>query len=167
MDISHIMTILGIHTLTSINLHDLINIALVYTGVKKGVLVKNLGYSKKSRLQSELRLFVSDIKQPGSNKIFTFISKHDPGKLVTHIDIGKALGYLKPVDVNKTYMKNIVLKLTFKNRSLVPVITSQKIPNSVSNDTVIKYLHKFIKGVESIRFPSDYEPEHFVIEIGE
>lgn len=165
MDISHIMSIFGIQSLTSINLHDLINIALVCTGIKKGALVKRLTNNIKFKLQSELGLFVVDIKQPESNKLFTFISKDPPGKLETHIDIGKALGYLRPVDINKFNMKHMTLKLHFKHKSLFPIITVQKIPNSISNDTVVKYLERIIKGVESLHFPTDYKPDYFVIEV--
>lgn len=94
----------------------------------------------------------------------TFVSKKNIHftQTVTHTDIGKALGYLTPINIEdntKQNKKYISLKVIFKrigSKPLIANIMSQIVINKTISQ-IETYLQPFINGIYKLHIPSQFE----------
>jgi hypothetical protein len=81
---------------------------------------------------------------------------------LTHTDVGKALGYLTPINIEDKVQENkkfIKIEVTFKrlrSKPLIANIMSQVVINKTIPQ-IKKYLQPFINGIYKLHIPSQFE----------
>lgn len=162
--IPYLLKVFNVQKFSSHLFHDIINIALVYINVKPGTLTKKMHTNLQKKLKNDIGLHIYNFSQ--NRKPYTFISKKKLGSLDTHKQVGRELGYLYPCDIENVHNKTFVhLELKFFGRNTVVNIENQIIPIGFSEDKVINYLKKYIKGIRRLSFPVEYTLEKIYIYI--
>ena len=92
-----------------------------------------------------------------------FISKTDPHLTPTskHTTVGKALGYLTPVDIQNDHpgAKSVYITIQFRRpngRKLETNILEQKIVGK-TNKQIETYLSRFINAIKGLPLPAEFE----------
>ena len=92
-----------------------------------------------------------------------FISKTDPHLTPTskHITVGKALGYLTPIDIenDNPNAKGVYIAIQFrrpKGRKLETYILEQKIVGKTPKQ-IETYLARFINAIKELPLPAEFE----------
>ena len=144
---------------TSYQFTEMLNVGLVLIGIKPGALL-DLDESaiialNKSGFYTQSYPLIKGL---------TFVSKK---KLyfkdnLTHTDVGKALGYLTPINIDDNDQQNkkfIKIQVTFKRLGSKPLIANIMV-QVVINKTIPqikKYLQPFINGIYKLQIPSQFE----------
>ena len=143
---------------TSYQFENMINIGLVLTGVKKGAFTKldKLVINKLKKLGYYVDSYP---KIPH----LTWISLHNPNfsEQPTHKEIGKALGYLTPVDIDKDitnkYYINIEIKFRRINSNSLICNTLPQIVVNKTKKQIDRYLQKYINGILKLNIPKEFK----------
>jgi hypothetical protein len=147
---------------TSYQFMEMLNVGLVLIGIKPGALVK-LDNSAINALHNS-GFYVQPYPLL---KGFTFVSikKLHFKDTLTHTDVGKALGYLTPINIDdnvdnaKQNKKFVKIQVTFKrlgSKPLIANIMSQVVINKTIHQ-IEKYLHPFINGIYKLHIPSQFK----------
>ena len=143
---------------TSYQFENMINIGLVLSGVKKGAFTKldKLVINKLKKLGYYVESYP---KIPH----LTWISLHNPNftEHPTHKEIGKALGYLTPVDIDKKiinkYYISIEIKFKLINSNSLTCNTLTQIVVNKTKKQIDKYLQKYINGILKLNIPKQFK----------
>jgi hypothetical protein len=137
----------------------MINIGLVIVGAKKGAFEK-LDESAVKALKAA-GLFVTDYPLVTG---LHFVSKTDPRLTPTskHTAVGKALGYLTPVDIRNDHpdAKYVSIVINFRRgasgRKLETSVLNQKVVGKTDKQ-IETYLSRFVNVIREMALPSDFE----------
>jgi len=145
---------------TSFQFTEMINIGLVLAGVKKGALLYldpyAVGLLRKEGLYVEAYPLW---KKPN----LMFVAKKDPkwSKDVSHKDVGRALGYLTPVDIEDDSLASFGarIEITFrrnKGRVLKAYEMTQKIVGKTKREARA-YLEPFVEAIQTMELPQEFQ----------
>lgn len=151
---------------TSFQFSEMINVGLVLLGKKRGAIVKlksnGINALKRAGFYAEPYPFMPEL---------TFIAKTNPhfSKNVTHKEVGRALSYFTPIDINYTpkqsYGVHIIITFQRKNgRKLLSYVLSQLVIDK-SEEEIINYLQPFVDTIESMKIPNEFHILDIAIEI--
>ncbi len=136
----------------------MLNIGLVLMGVKKGALEKLDEPAVKALKVAGLS--VTDYPLVSG---LHFISKTDPHLTPTskHTAVGKALGYLTPVNIGDEHpdAKSVHISVEFrrsKGRKLRTTILQQKVVGKTPKQ-IETYLSRFVKAIREMQLPAEFE----------
>lgn len=148
---------------TSFQFAEMLNFGLVLIGIKPCALLKLDEPAIKALNKSGF------YTQPYSLiKGLTFVSKNKLNfkDALTHKDVGKALGYLTPInidddttDTDNQNKKSVKIEVKFRrigSKPLIANIMSQVVINKTIPQ-IEKYLNPFINGLYNLYIPSQFE----------
>jgi hypothetical protein len=142
---------------------EMINVGLVLKGVKPGALLTldDVGV----RFLRDAGLYVEPYVL-FQNVDLVFVSRKDPKfpKNITHKDVGRALGYLTPIDIesNKESFRNTyaakieVLFQRNKGRKLKAYLMTQKVIGKTENE-ILQYMKPFAEAIQHMELPSEFK----------
>lgn len=126
---------------------------LVLMGVKKGAYIYGTNTTINKALQKEgLFVIVNDEE--------TFLSYKDPHftDKTTHIDVGKALSYLTPFDINSEIKRkefHIKISFRFKGGDIHDAEVMNQNVIGKTDKQILAYSEKFVRAVRSMPLPDD------------
>jgi hypothetical protein len=159
---THLLQTVFDHTFpkyTSFQFAEMINVGLVLQGVKKGALLKLDDYAihwlQKHGLYVE-KYPLLDVPN------LVFVSKRDPKwrKDVNHVDVGRALSYLTPIDITDDFKHflGVRIEVTFrrnKGRVLKAYLMTQKIVGKTKTEAM-DYLKPFTAAIQTMNIPKGF-----------
>ena len=145
---------------TTYQFTEMINVGLVLADVKNAALLKLDDTAIRTLKDAGL----SVTPYPLAPQLeLVLVSKKDPGlnEKSTHLNVGKALSYLTPADINKSYndSKFIEIEITFrhgKGNKLQAHLMTQKVINK-SERQMMNYITPFVEAIKNMKLPSEFK----------
>jgi hypothetical protein len=142
---------------------EMINVGLVLKGVKPGALLALDDVGVRALRDAGLYVEPYALVQ---NVDLVFVSRKNPKfpKNTTHADIGRALGYLTPINIesNKESFRNTynakieVLFQRNKGRKLKAYLMGQKVIGKTEYE-ILHYMKPFAEAIQTMELPSEFK----------
>lgn len=155
---------------TTYQFTEMVNVGLVLAGVKKGALIYLDEHSIK--ILQNAGLSVSPYPIVPELKL-VIVSKNNPGlnEKSTHVDVGKALSYMTPIDINKSSnsanSKFVDISITFRRgngRKLESHLMEQKVINKTERQ-IQNYITPFVNAIKEMKLPEEFHIYDVKVEI--